>query len=128
DEALSGFEKPRNPSLTGAPWLTEWSRKAIRRIDSPVLIRVGARDSDVARYQKILSAYQDAAPQIFVEYVDLEKNAELAKGIGLLEIGVTELNYKGRRLRTVIDAEVDVTKALMRLETGPQKVYFPQVH
>src|SRR5258708_22704487 len=28
----------------------------------------------------------------------------------------------------MVDAEIDVTKALMRLESGPQKVYFTQVH
>ena len=128
DEAFSGFEKPKNPSLTSAPWLTEWSRKALRKIDSPVLMRIAAREPDVPRYQKILSAFQDAAPQVYVEYVDPEKSPELAKKVGLFDVGITELNYKGRRLRTVIEAEVDVTKALMRLESGPQKVYFTQVH
>jgi hypothetical protein len=42
DEMFSGFEKPNNPTLTSAPWLTEWTRKAIRKIDSPVLMRVAA--------------------------------------------------------------------------------------
>jgi hypothetical protein len=128
DEVFSGFEKPKSPALTSAPWLTEWSRKAIRQIDSPVLIRIAAREPDVARYQKILSAYQDATPQIYVEYIDIEKSPDLAKNLGLLGAGGAHLDYKGRSLKAGINAEVDVTKALMRLASGPQKVYFTQVH
>jgi hypothetical protein len=128
ESALSGFEKPKNPSLTSAPFLTEWTRKTLRLIDSPVLMRVSARESDVARYQKVLSAYQDASPQIYIEYIDPEKSVELARNIGITSVGLVEFNYKGRRLRSTVDVEVDVTKALMRLQSGPQKVYFTQVH
>jgi len=128
ETALSGFEKPKNPSLTSAPFLTEWTRKTLRLIDSPVLMRVSAREPDVARYQKVLSAYQDAMPQVYIEYIDPEKNIELMRNIGLERVGLVEFNYKGRRLRSTVDVEIDVTKALMRLQSGPQKVYFTQVH
>ena len=126
--ALSGFEKPKAPPLTSAPSLTTWTRTALRQMDGPVLIRVSARETDVARYQNLLSAYQDASTQIYIEYVNPDKNAELARNIGIEGIGLAEFTYKGRRLRSTVGAEVDVTKALIRLQSGPQKVYFTQAH
>jgi hypothetical protein len=128
DAALSGLDKPNNPSLATAPSLSDWTRTTLRQFESPVLIRVAAREADVARYQKVLSAYQDAAPQIHVEYVDPDRSVELVRNMGTDRAGLAEFSYRGRRLRSTVEAEVDVTKTLMRLQNGPQKVYFTLAH
>jgi Trypsin-like peptidase domain/ABC-type uncharacterized transport system len=128
DAAMSGLEKPKDPSLTSASVLSSWTRTTLRQIDSPMLIRVVAREADIARRQKVLSAYQDAAPQIHIEYIDPDRSVELVRNMGADRTGLAEFSYKGRRLRSTVDAEVDVTKTLMRLHSGPQKVYFTQAH
>ena len=128
EELVSGMEKPATAPIRSAPFLSEWTRRTLRRMTGPVVIRVFAPEADFPKFQSILTAYQDASPDVFAEYVDPAKSAEYAKAVGVGRVPAIHVLYKGRFVGDIGASEIVVTTALARLADGPQKMYFSYVH
>jgi ABC-type uncharacterized transport system involved in gliding motility auxiliary subunit len=109
--------------------LSEQTRKVLGSLKGPLKILVFAREDDFDRFRNILTEYDNAATNVTVEYVDVDKKPALAKQYQVQSYGTVVFDYQGRVERVVGDQEQELTNGLLKVIEGQQrKVYFVQGH
>ena len=109
--------------------LSEQTRKVLDSLTSPIQAYVVAKPDGFGRFREILTAYEQASPNIRVEYVDADRHPARVKEWGVINYGTVVFEQNGRRLRVMLNREQELTNALIRLTTGRDvKAYFTQGH
>ena len=109
--------------------LSEQTRKGLDRLTSPIQAYVVAKPDGFGRFREILTAYEQASPNIRVEYVDADRHPARVKEWGVINYGTVVFEQNGRRLRVMLNREQELTNALIRLTTRRDlKAYFTQGH
>jgi ABC-type uncharacterized transport system involved in gliding motility auxiliary subunit len=109
--------------------LSEQTRKVLDGLTSPIRAYVVARPDGFERFREILSAYEQASPNITVEYVDADRHPARVKEWGVINYGTVVFEQDGRRIRVMLNREQELTNALIRLTKGRDvKAYFTQGH
>lgn len=109
--------------------LSEQTQHVLGSLTSPVTAYVVARPDGFARFREILTAYEQASPNIRVEYVDADRHPARVKEWGVINYGTVVFEQNGRRLRVMLNREQELTNALIRLTKGRDvKAYFTQGH
>jgi gliding motility-associatede transport system auxiliary component len=109
--------------------LSDQSRNVLQKLDSPLEIKVFARDEEFARYQDRLREYEYTSKNVKTEYIDPEKKPTVAQQNNIQNFGTIVFNYKGRSERVTSDTEQDITNGIIKVVSGQQrKVYFTQGH
>jgi ABC-type uncharacterized transport system involved in gliding motility auxiliary subunit len=109
--------------------LSEQTRKVLDSLTSPITAYVVARPDGFGRFREILTAYEQASPNIRVEYVDADRHPARVKEWGVINYGTVVFEQNGRRLRVMLNREQELTNALIRLTKGRDvKAYFTQGH
>jgi ABC-type uncharacterized transport system involved in gliding motility auxiliary subunit len=109
--------------------LAEQTRKVLQNLKEPLRINVFSKESDFGRFRDKLSEYEYSSKQVKIEYVDPDKEPELAKKYEIQSYGTLAVDYHGRIERTTNDSEQEITNAIIKAVEGQQKkVYFIQGH
>jgi ABC-type uncharacterized transport system involved in gliding motility auxiliary subunit len=109
--------------------LSDQTRNVLGKLDSPMQIRVFAKDADFQTYRDKLKEYEYASKKLTTEYIDPDKKPALAKQNQIQQYGTLVLDYKGRSERVTSDSEQDLTNGIIKVVSGQQKkVYFTQGH
>jgi len=109
--------------------LSDQSRNVLQKLDSPLEIKVFAKELDFARYQDKLKEYEYLSKKVSTEYIDPDKRPAAAQLNNIQQYGTIVFNYKGRSERVTSDTEQDITNGIIKTVSGQQrKVYFTQGH
>ena len=109
--------------------LSEQTRKVLDNLTSPITAYVVAKPDGFARFREILTVYEQASPNIKVEYVDADRHPARVKEWGVINYGTVVFEQNGRRLRVMHNREQELTNAVIRLTNGRDvKAYFTQGH
>jgi ABC-type uncharacterized transport system involved in gliding motility auxiliary subunit len=109
--------------------LAEQSKKVLQNLKEPLRINVFAKESDFGRFRDKLAEYEYTSKQVKIEYIDPDKEPELAKKYEIQSYGTLAVDYHGRIERTTNDTEQEITNAIIKAVEGQQKkVYFIQGH
>ena len=109
--------------------LSEQTRKVLDSLTSPIAAYVVAKPDGFVRFREIMTAYEQASPNIRVEYVDADRDPARVKEWGVINYGTVVFEQNGRRLRVMLNREQELTNALIRLTKGRDvKAYFTQGH
>ena len=109
--------------------LSEQTRKVLDSLTAPITAYVVAKPDGFGRFREILTAYEQASPNIRVEYVDADLHPARVKEWGVINYGTVVFEQNGRRLRVMNNREQELTNALIKLTKGRDlKAYFTQGH
>jgi ABC-type uncharacterized transport system involved in gliding motility auxiliary subunit len=109
--------------------LSDQTRQVLSKLDSPMQVRVFARETEFPQFQDKLKEYEYVSKRVSTEYVDPDKKPAIAKQNGVQQYGTIVFSYKGRTERVTSDSEQDITNGIVKVVTGQQKkVYFTQGH
>src|SRR5262245_41334442 len=109
--------------------LADQSRNVLAKLDSPLEVKVFAKEANFQTYQDRMKEYTYASNKIAVEYIDHDKKPTLAKQAATQSYGTIVFNYKGRTERVTSDTEQDITNGIFKVVSGQQrKLYFTQGH
>jgi len=109
--------------------LSDQTRKVLDSLTSPITAYVVAKPDGFARFREILTAYEQASPNIRVEYIDADRHPARVKEWGVINYGTVVFEQNGRRLRVMLNREQELTNALIRLtKRRDVKAYFTQGH
>src|SRR5689334_14332418 len=109
--------------------LSDQSRNVLQKLDSPLEIKVFAKELDFARYQDKLKEYEYLSKKVSTEYIDPDKRPAAAQQNNIQQYGTIVFNYKGRSERVTSDTEQDITNGIIKTVSGQQKkLYFTQGH
>jgi ABC-type uncharacterized transport system involved in gliding motility auxiliary subunit len=109
--------------------LAEQTKKVLQNLKEPLKINVFSKESDFGRFRDKLAEYEYTSKQVKIEYIDPDKEPELAKKYEIQSYGTLAVDYHGRIERTTNDTEQDITNAIIKAVEGQQKkVYFTQGH
>jgi ABC-type uncharacterized transport system involved in gliding motility auxiliary subunit len=109
--------------------LADQSRSVLAKLDSPLQVRVFAREQDFQQYRDKLKEYEYASKKVSTEYIDPDKKPTIARQNQIQNYGTIVFDYKGRTERVVSDNEQEMTNGIIKVVSGQQKkVYFTQGH
>ena len=109
--------------------LSEQTRRILESLESPIAIRVFAREEEFPGFRDRLDEYAYTSSQVSVEYVDVDRNPVLAREYEIQSYGTVVFDYEGRVERVVSTAEQELTNALIKAVEGEERtVYFVQGH
>jgi len=109
--------------------LSEQTRKVVGALDRPLKVLVFDRNDSFSRFRDRLTEYEEASPQVSVEYVDVDRQPARAREYEIQSYGTIVLEYDGRRERVTSDSEQDLTNAIVKVVQGrEQKAYFTTGH
>ncbi len=109
--------------------LSDQTKKVLGSLKEPLVINVFTKESDFGKFRDKLSEYEYLSKQAKVNYVDVDKDPELATKYEVKAYGTIAVQYHGRIERTTNDSEQDITNAIIKAVEGQQKkVYFTQGH
>jgi ABC-type uncharacterized transport system involved in gliding motility auxiliary subunit len=109
--------------------LSDQTRRIVSSLERPVNVKVFARDTDFQRYRDRFDAYTYVSNRLQVEYIDPDKQPELARQCEIQQFGTIVVEHEGRVERLTTDTEQDITNAIVRaVEGGESRVYFVQGH
>lgn len=106
--------------------LTEQSRKIVSSITEPVrIIAFYATDEGQEEAKDLLETYRYYNSKISYEFIDPDRNPELAKKYEIRTYGTLVLEGYGKKETVQGASEESVTNALLKLSrTGKKKIYF----
>ncbi|MPZ16784.1 MAG: hypothetical protein GEV06_02535 [Luteitalea sp.] len=109
--------------------LSDQTKSVLADLESPVQVKVFARDMNAGEFRDRLMEYQNASDQVKVEYIDPDQQRTVANKYKIQQYGTIVVEYGGRSERTTTNSEQEVTAAIVRaVEGGQKKVYFVQGH
>jgi gliding motility-associatede transport system auxiliary component len=109
--------------------LSDQSRNVLTKLDSPLQIKVFAKEPDFAPFRDKLKEYEYASKKVSTEYIDPDKKPTVARQNQIQQYGTIVFDYKGRTERVTTDSEQDLTNAIIKVVSGQQKkIYFTQGH
>jgi ABC-type uncharacterized transport system involved in gliding motility auxiliary subunit len=109
--------------------LSDQTRKVLQNLKEPLKMNVFAKESDFGRFRDKLSEYEYVSKQVKIEYIDPDKEPELAKKYEIQSYGTVAVDYHARIERVTNESEQDITNAIIKAVEGQQKkVYFTQGH
>ena len=109
--------------------LSDQTKNVLAKLDSPLQIRVFAKDTDFEKYRDRLKEYEYLSKKVSADYVDPDKKPTVAQQNKVEKYGTVVFEYKGRTERVTSDTEQDLTTSIIKVVSGQQKkVYFTQGH
>src|SRR5262245_55139181 len=109
--------------------LSDQSRNVLAKLDSPLQVRVFAKEPDFETYRDKIKEYEYASKKISTEYIDPDKKPTVARQAQVQQYGTIVFDYKGRTERVTSDNEQDLTNGIIKVVSGQQrKVYFTMGH
>jgi ABC-type uncharacterized transport system involved in gliding motility auxiliary subunit len=109
--------------------LSDQTRRILEDLDSPVQIRVFARQDEFQRFRDRLDGYERASPHVSVEYIDADRRPAIVRQYDVTTYGTIVFEHGDRVERTTSTGEQELTNTLLRAVRGEQqKVYFVQGH
>ncbi|MGH9163725.1 MAG: GldG family protein [Vicinamibacteraceae bacterium] len=109
--------------------LSDQTKSVLADLESPVQIKVFAREGGTGEFRDRLLEYQNASDRVKVEYIDPDQQRTVAQKYKIQQYGTIIAEYAGRSERTTTNSEQEVTGAIVRaVEGGQKKVYFVQGH
>jgi ABC-type uncharacterized transport system involved in gliding motility auxiliary subunit len=109
--------------------LSDQTQNVLKKLDSPLAIKVFDKSTDLARFRDQLAEYEHASKNVSVEYVDADKQRTRAIQYKVEAYGTVVFEYKGRVERVTGTGEQDLTTGIVKVVTGSQKkLYLTQGH
>ncbi len=109
--------------------LAEQTKKVLTNLKEPLKMEVFAKENDFGRFRDRLAEFEYTSKQVKIDYIDPDKEPELAKKYEIQSYGTVAVDYHGRIERVTNDTEQDLTNAIIKAVEGQQKkVYFTQGH
>ena len=109
--------------------LSDQTRRVVESLESPVTVRVFAREAEFPRFRDRFDEYQYLSSQVEVEYIDVDQNPVQARQYEVEVYGTIIFEYEGRIERTTANTEQELTNALIKVVEGEERtVYFVQGH
>jgi ABC-type uncharacterized transport system involved in gliding motility auxiliary subunit len=109
--------------------LSDQTKNVVGKLDSPLQIRVFAKEPDFDTYRDRLKEYEYVSKRVSTEYIDPDKKPTIAKQHQIQQYGTIVFEYKGRSERVTSDSEQDLTNGIIKVVSGEQKkIYFTQGH
>src|SRR5262245_5157769 len=109
--------------------LSDQTRNVLTKLDSPLQIRVFAKEPDFQQFRDKLKEYEYASKKVSTEYIDPDKKPASARQSQIQQYNTIVFDYKGRSERVTTDTEQDLTNGIIKVVSGQQrKVYFTQGH
>ncbi len=111
--------------------LSDQTLRILELLESPIAIRVLAREEEFPRFRNRLDEYAYASSYVSVEYIDVDRNPVVARQYDIQSYGygTVVFDYEGRIERVVSTDEQELTNALIKaVEGNEQTVYFVQGH
>jgi ABC-type uncharacterized transport system involved in gliding motility auxiliary subunit len=109
--------------------LSDQTIQLLQKLDAPVRFRVFDRETEFERFRARLNEYEYQSDRVDVEYVDVDRQPQLAQQAKVDAYGTVLIEYKDRVERVSSDTEQELTNGLIKAITGAQKkVYFVQGH
>lgn len=109
--------------------LSDQTKQILRKLDSPLHMRVFDRPTEFDRFRERLNEYEYVSDRVSVEYIDVDREPAAARQFEVTTYGTIVMEYKGRTERVTSSEEQQITNGLIKLITGEQRtVYFIQGH
>jgi ABC-type uncharacterized transport system involved in gliding motility auxiliary subunit len=109
--------------------LSDQTVQLLQKLDAPVRFRVFDRETEFEGFRARLNEYEYQSDQVNVEYVDVDRQPQLAQQAKVDAYGTVLIEYKDRVERVSSNTEQELTNGLIKAITGAQKkVYFVQGH
>lgn len=110
--------------------LSEQSRKIVESLKEPIkILGFFADDESKSKAQDLFESYRYATKLISYEFVDPDRNPELAKKYDIKTYGAAVIEGYGRKETITSVSEESVTNALLKLtRSEKKKVYFVTGH
>jgi ABC-type uncharacterized transport system involved in gliding motility auxiliary subunit len=109
--------------------LSEQSKRVVRDLTAPVVVKVFHAQGDRKRFEDRLAEYSYLSGQLQVEYIDVDASPIVAQTNEVQQYGTIIFEHAGRTERTLQSGEQDITNALIKVIEGkPKKIYFVQGH
>ncbi len=109
--------------------LADQTKKVLANLKEPLKMEVFAKENDFGRFRDRLAEFEYTSKQVKIDYIDPDKEPELAKKYEIQSYGTVAVDYHGRIERVTNDTEQDLTNAIIKAVEGQQKkVYFTQGH
>jgi ABC-type uncharacterized transport system involved in gliding motility auxiliary subunit len=109
--------------------LSDQTSRVLESLDAPIDVKVFGRSGDFERFRDRLTEYENAARDMTVEYVDVDREPALANQYQIQSYGTVVFEYEGRMERIVGDGEQELTNGLKKVVEGAEKkVYFVEGH
>jgi len=103
--------------------LAEQTEKVVRNLKSDVTVRYFDQQSRFANAKDLLDRYDNLSTHFNVVYSDPDRDPQLARSLGVREMGTVIVEANGRRETAKAVTEQEITGALIRvLKEGERKV------
>ncbi len=105
--------------------LSDQTDKVVRGLKEDVTVTYFDRATEFSRARDLLGRYASLSPRLKVAYVDLEKKPQLARTMGVRNLGTIFVQAGAKREEAKSLTEEEVTGALIRaLKTGDRNACF----
>jgi ABC-type uncharacterized transport system involved in gliding motility auxiliary subunit len=105
--------------------LAEQTIKVVKGLKQDVTITYFDRSTEFSRARDLLDRYSNLSPRVKVDYVDPEKNPQLARTMGVRTLGTIYVQVGVKREEAKALTEEEITGALIRaLKTGERNACF----
>lgn len=108
--------------------LSPQSLKLLKGLKQNVTIYAFDRKEAFSRRRDLLGEYESASDHVVVNYVDPDRQPELAKQYGIQSYGTVEVVSGARHFQAQNTDEEGVTNALIRVLMGEKTIYFVDGH
>lgn len=107
--------------------LSEQTAKIVKGLKQPVTITYFNQSGKFTQAKDQLDQYANLSPKVHVDYVDPDKNPEVARAAGVKEYGTTIVQIGDRKEEAKSLTEEDITGAMIRdLKTTVRTICFVQ--
>lgn len=109
--------------------LSEQSERVLADLDEPLRLVLVGRALELEQYRDRMTMYDNASPQVTVEYLDVERDPIRVKQLGVEVAPTIVAEYMGRSEKVTAVDEREITSAIVRVVTGAERrMYFVQGH
>lgn len=108
--------------------LSEQSAKLVKGLEKNVTIYCFDREGGTRPRKDLLSNYEVLSKNIKVQFVDPDRNPNLAKQYGIRRYGTIIVATAEKHFEAQDESEEGITNAIVRLLKGQKSVYFIQGH
>jgi ABC-type uncharacterized transport system involved in gliding motility auxiliary subunit len=121
DQYNKSFDSTKNKRYS----LSDQTAKVVKGLKHDVTIMYFDRATEFERARDLLGRYSNLSPRLKVKYIDLEKDPQMARAMGVRNLGTIFVQNGPKREEAKSLTEEEVTGALIRaLKSGERSVCF----
>lgn len=95
--------------------LTDQTKKVLEMVDAPLALTVYAKREDWIGILNVLKLYQSTNKWVKLDAIDTDSRPDLVKSKEITENGTVVVSYKGKDSTFIIQDELSVTNALLKI-------------